>query len=110
MHIEDLLRSIVEAGASDIHLTAPYPPVVRIDGELIHHNDLPNMTNKDVEQFFNDVTTEEQRKLFSREMELDFAHSIPEVGRFRANAAMQNLFGTLDFELWIFLISTESPI
>jgi len=60
--------------------------VVRIDGELIHHNDLPNMTNKDVEQFFNDVTTEEQRKLF---MELDFAHSIPEVGRFRANAAMQ---------------------
>ena len=58
MHIEDLIRSIVEAGASDIHLTAPYPPVVRIDGELIHHNDLPNMTNKDVEQFFNDVTND----------------------------------------------------
>jgi twitching motility protein PilT len=89
MHIEDLLRSIVEIGASDIHLTAPYPPVVRIDGELLHHNDLPNLTNKDVEQFLHDVTDEEQRKLFSQELELDFAHSIPEVGRFRANAAMQ---------------------
>ncbi|MCK4964016.1 MAG: Flp pilus assembly complex ATPase component TadA, partial [Dehalococcoidia bacterium] len=89
MDIGDMLKSAMERGASDLHLTAAFPPVVRIDGELSPHDGLPGLTDQDMEQILNDTTTEEQRKVFAQKWELDFAYTIPEIGRFRANACIQ---------------------
>jgi len=97
MHIDDILRLAMEKMASDLHLTAPGPPVLRIDGALVPQNGMPSLTDQDMEQILNDVTTEEQRKLFSRELELDFAYSVPGMGRFRANASIQK--GTIAVSL-----------
>ena len=89
MHIDDLLRATVERDASDLHVTAGVPPVARIDGELVPYDSMPSLTAQDMEQILKDTTTEEQRVTFEREWELDFAYSISEVGRFRANACIQ---------------------
>lgn len=105
MHIDDLLRATVERGASDLHLSADAPPVARIDGELVPYDSLPNLTAKDMEQMLKDTTTEEQRVVFERDWELDFAYSISEVGRFRANACIQR--GTIS--LCFRLLKTDIP-
>ncbi|MFQ5925247.1 MAG: type IV pilus twitching motility protein PilT [Dehalococcoidia bacterium] len=99
MYINELLQRLIETDASDLHITAPSPPVLRIDGELLSQMDLPKMTDEDVYQAFLDITTEEQRKLFDQELELDFAYSIRGNGRFRVNASLQRGTISLSFRL-----------
>ena len=99
MNIQELLRRLVETGASDLHITAPGPPALRIDGELVPQRDIAEPTPGDVAQAFADITTEEQREIFAQELELDFACSIPEGGRFRANASLQRGVISLSFRL-----------
>jgi len=99
MHIDDLLRATVERGASDLHLCAGVPPLARIDGEIVPYDSMPSLTAEDMEQSLKDTTTEEQRVIFEREWELDFAYSISEVGRFRANACIQRGTISLCFRL-----------
>ncbi|MBE0415524.1 MAG: type IV pilus twitching motility protein PilT [Dehalococcoidia bacterium] len=103
MHINDLLRLAVEMGASDLHLGAPNPPVLRINGELVPLNDQPGdmsvLTPLDVDRVLYDVTSVEQRKIFAQELELDFAYSVPGLGRFRANACVQRATTSLSFRL-----------
>jgi len=89
MHIDELLRSAIENGASDLHLAVAVPPIVRINGELVPQDSQPSLTASDMDQILNDTTNEEQRMVFAREWELDFAYNIPEVGRFRGNACIQ---------------------
>lgn len=99
MDINDMLRFAMEKGASDMHLTPADPPVLRIDGELVPLFDISALTPMDVEQVFYDVTTPDQRKIFSQEMELDFAYSIPDVGRFRGNASVERGVMSLCFRM-----------
>jgi len=87
--IHALLKLLVETEASDLHLTAPSPPVLRINGELIPQNNTDALTPEDIIQAFNDITTEEQRNRFVRELELDFAIEAAGIGRFRINASVQ---------------------
>jgi twitching motility protein PilT len=89
MQVDELLKLMVNKGASDLHLTVRRPPVLRIDGVLTPQEDLPPMTVKDVELALQRVTTEEQRSVFDREWELDFAYSVPGLARFRVNALRQ---------------------
>lgn len=89
MVIYDLLKILKETGASDLHLNAPGPPVLRIDGELIIQNHMEELTPQDLAQAFIDLTTEEQRETFLQQLELDFAISLPGIARFRINASMQ---------------------
>ena len=89
MQIDELLKLMVNKGASDLHLTVPSPPVLRIDGALIPQEDLPPMTAGDVELALKQVTTEEQRSVFNREWELDCAYAVPGLARFRVNALRQ---------------------
>jgi len=99
MHIDDILRLAIEMRASDLHLTTDNPPVLRIDGALTPQDEMPSMTAEDMQQVLIDVTSEEQRKLFARELELDFAYSIPGMGRFRANASVQRGYTAICFRL-----------
>jgi twitching motility protein PilT len=97
--VDEFLRLVVDKGASDLHLKVPSPPVLRIDGELIPEEDLPPLTAMDIEVAFEQVTNQGQRAAFRRDRELDFAYSLPGVGRFRVNALQQRGTMSLAFRL-----------
>jgi len=105
MHIDDLLRMTVTKGASDLHLKAGGVPVLRINGQLIPQDEMPEMTSQDMKQVFEEVTTDEQRSSFADELELDFAYQVNSVGRFRINAYLQG--GTIS--LACRLVRTQIP-
>jgi twitching motility protein PilT len=89
LDIQLLLKQLVEFEASDLHLKAGSPPVFRIFGDLQPQNDLPSLTADNVEFVFNEITTDEQRTLFSKDRSLDFAYSVAGVARFRVSAIKQ---------------------
>lgn len=99
MNIKGILLEVIHEGASDLHLKVRRPPVMRIDGELLAQEHLPELTIEDISQAFTDVTTEEQRKLFATALELDFALSLSGIGRFRVNASFQRGTLTLSFRV-----------
>lgn len=89
IQIEQLLKKVVEKGASDLHLRPPSRPVLRIDGSLVIQEDLPVLTTEIIEELFAQITNKEQRDHFHREFELDFAYSIKGVARFRVSVLKQ---------------------
>jgi twitching motility protein PilT len=89
IQINELLSLMVSKGASDLHITVPSPPVLRIQGQLVSQDDLPPITPKDAASIFEEITTEEQKETFCKELELDFAYGILGLGRFRVNALQQ---------------------
>ncbi|HEY41479.1 MAG TPA: type IV pilus twitching motility protein PilT [Dehalococcoidia bacterium] len=93
MVIESLLRLVVDERASDLHLKVGSPPVLRIDGILVPQQELPQLTAQDTEYIFEQVTTSEQRSMFTRDLELDFAYGVHGLGRFRVSVLQQR--GTL---------------
>jgi twitching motility protein PilT len=95
MQINELLKTMVDEKASDLHLKAASVPVYRIDGALIRQEQLPKLDLKDIESIFQQVTTPEQRGRFISEHELDFAYGIPGLARFRVNIMQQR--GTMGF-------------
>ena len=97
MEIDKLLKRMVDKGASDLHLKVPNPPVLRIYGELEPQEDLPPLAAKDIEWVFDQITTQEQKVIFLREQELDFAYSVPGLARFRVNVLKQR--GTMGIAL-----------
>ena len=99
MQVNEILKLLVDKGASDLHLKVPSRPVLRIDGVLTPQEDLPPLTAKDVVSAFEQVTTQEQRDTFRREQELDFAYAIPGLARFRVNALQQRGTMSLAFRL-----------
>jgi twitching motility protein PilT len=93
IEINDLLRRVVDTNASDLHIRVPSPPVLRIDGDLKVQEDLPPISAKDAEGVLEQIATPEQKSIFLRDMELDFAYGIPGLARFRVNVMRQR--GTL---------------
>ncbi|MEK7281687.1 MAG: type IV pilus twitching motility protein PilT [Chloroflexota bacterium] len=91
--IDDLLKLMVEKRASDLHLRVGSPPVFRIDGALQPLEDCPALTPEDLLSMFESMTAPEQRATFARELELDFAYSLPGAARFRVSVLQQR--GTL---------------
>lgn len=85
---DELLNVARDKKASDLHLTVGLPPKVRIDGELVDLN-YPKLAPQDVEDIAYTLMTEKQREIFAQEGELDFAFSVPQVGRFRTNVFRQ---------------------
>jgi len=106
MDIVELLRGMVEKRASDLHVRVPSAPVLRIDGELVPLNNLPQVTMEDVEAAFDFITTPEQRNRFHLEKELDFAYSVPGLARFRVSVMRQRGTISLAFRLVPFKVFT----
>ncbi len=104
MQIDELLKSMVNKGASDLHLTVTSPPVLRIDGELIPQEDLPQMTAKDIELVLEQITTQDQRPVLDREWELDCTYTLPGLARFRVNALRQRGVISLAFRFVPFYV------
>ncbi|MBM2830955.1 MAG: twitching motility protein [Dehalococcoidia bacterium] len=104
MQVDELLRVMVNKGASDLHLTVQSPPVLRIDGVLTPEQESPPLTPDDVELAFEQVSNEAQRVAFDSEHELDFAYAVPGLARFRVNALQQRGSMSLVFRLVPFTI------
>src|SRR5690606_38932940 len=89
MDITELLAFSVKNKASDLHLSAGLPPMIRVNGDIRRIN-LPPMEHKDVHSMVYDIMNDGQRKQFEDELECDFSFEIPNLARFRVNAFNQN--------------------
>lgn len=97
MDILALLRTAKDKAASDVHLVASSPPLLRIDGSLQAINGAAPLTGEEINQAFNKLTTPEQQADFGKNLELDFGYSMPDVGHLRGNAAQQR--GTISLAI-----------
>jgi twitching motility protein PilT len=90
MKVDSLLKTAVDREASDLHLRAGAPPVLRVNGALVPlDNGQGTLSPEDTEHAFREVTSELHRAMFAEGNELDFHYGLPELARFRVNASMQ---------------------
>ena len=89
MDIAQLLAFGVKQGASDLHLSAGLPPMIRVDGDIRRIN-VPEMDHKQVHDVIYDIMSDKQRKDFEEFFETDFSFEIPGLARFRVNAFNHN--------------------
>ena len=85
MDISELLAFSVKNSASDLHLSAGQPPMIRVDGEVRRIN-VPAMDHKSVHALIYDIMNDKQRKDYEEFLETDFSFEIPDLARFRVNA------------------------
>ncbi len=88
MDFSAVLEAMVKAGASDLHLKAGSPPVIRIEGAL-HVMDLPTMTKDSLVAAVDQILTPRQKKTLEETRELDIGFSVPGLSRFRCNCYWQ---------------------
>jgi len=88
MDISELLAFSVKNKASDLHLSAGLPPMIRVHGDVRRIN-LPPMEHKDVHAMVYDIMNDGQRKFYEENLECDFSFAIPNLARFRVNAFVQ---------------------
>lgn len=86
--LRQLLKAMVEKGASDLHITAGAPPLLRIDGDIVAFK-TPPLGAVETKQLIYAFLTEEQKVSFERTNELDLSFDIPNLSRFRANVFVQ---------------------
>ncbi|MEO5342849.1 MAG: type IV pilus twitching motility protein PilT [Gammaproteobacteria bacterium SHHR-1] len=89
MDISELLAFSVKHGASDLHLSAGMPPMIRVDGDVRRVN-VPALEHTEVHRLVYDIMNDKQRKDFEEFLECDFSFEIPGLARFRVNAFNQN--------------------
>ncbi len=97
MELNELLRIMVEKKASDLHLRAGSRPILRINDELIPLEEVEPLTSSEVKKLAYSIMTDEQKKIYEKEHELDIGYSVSNVGRFRLNIFQQR--GTVDIAL-----------
>ncbi|HEX8786971.1 MAG TPA: type IV pilus twitching motility protein PilT [Telluria sp.] len=88
MDISELLAFSVKNKASDLHLSAGLPPMIRVHGDVRRIN-LPPLEHKDVHAMIYDIMNDGQRKQYEEMLECDFSFAIPGLARFRVNAYNQ---------------------
>ncbi len=89
MDIAELLAFAVNNGASDLHLSAGLPPMIRVHGDVRRIN-LPPMPHKEVHAMIYEVMNDRLRKQYEESLEVDFSFELPGVARFRVNAFNQD--------------------
>jgi twitching motility protein PilT len=89
LNLRALLQEMIEREASDLHVTAGERPKLRIDGDIVNSNEEQVLTPKDTLQLAYSVLTEQQKKRFEFEDELDFSFGIQNLARFRGNIFKQ---------------------
>jgi twitching motility protein PilT len=89
MDITELLAFSAKQGASDLHLSAEMPPMIRVDGDVRRIN-LPALDHKEVHSLVYEIMNDKQRKDFEEFLETDFSFEVPGVARFRVNAFNHN--------------------
>jgi twitching motility protein PilT len=105
--LTELLKRMVEAGGSDLHITTGSPPRLRIHGELKICDGLPALSPSDTKELTYGVLTDSQKHFLEENLELDFSFSVRNAARFRANVffqrgAVAGVFRTIPFEVLSF--------
>src|SRR5271165_6047649 len=106
VNLHQLLKTMIEKGASDMHITTGAPPMLRIDGSIVPLK-LPALGPVDTKQLCFSVLSEEQRAQFEKHSELDLSFGVKGLSRFRGNIFMQRgavagAFRTIPFEIKTF--------
>src|SRR5262252_63805 len=106
VNLHQLLRAMIEKGASDMHITTGSPPLLRIDGAVVPLK-LPPLSPIETKQLCYSVLTEEQKIQFEKNKELDLSFGVKNLSRFRANIFMQRgavsaAFRTIPFKILTF--------
>ena len=89
MDITELLAFSVKHNASDLHLSAGLPPMIRVDGDVRRIN-VPPLEHRQVHSLVYDIMNDHQRKVFEEDLEVDFSFEIPNLARFRVNTFNQS--------------------
>jgi twitching motility protein PilT len=89
MDIAELLAFSVKNNASDLHLSAGLPPMIRVDGDIRRIN-VPALDHKEVHALVYDIMSDKQRRDYEEFLETDFSFELPGVARFRVNAFNQD--------------------
>ncbi|MEH6471484.1 MAG: type IV pilus twitching motility protein PilT [Halopseudomonas sp.] len=89
MDITELLTFSVQQNASDLHISAGVPPMIRVDGD-VRRIKMPSLDHKQVHSLVYEIMNDKQRKDFEEFYETDFSFEIPGLARFRVNAFNQN--------------------
>jgi twitching motility protein PilT len=105
-NLHQLLKAMVEKGASDLHITTGSPPQLRIDGRLVPLK-TPPLSPVDTKQLCYSILTDAQKHKFEEESELDLSFGVKGLSRFRANVFMQRgavagAFRTIPFKILTF--------
>jgi Tfp pilus assembly pilus retraction ATPase PilT len=105
-NLHQLLKAMVEKGASDLHITTGSPPQLRIDGKLVPLKTAP-LTPVETKQLCYSILTDAQKHKFEEENELDLSFGVKGLSRFRANIFMQRgavagAFRTIPFKILTF--------
>jgi twitching motility protein PilT len=105
-NLHQLLKAMVEKGASDLHITTGSPPQLRIDGDLVPLKTAP-LTPVETKQLCYSILTDAQKHKFEEENELDLSFGVKSLSRFRANIFMQRgavagAFRTIPFKILTF--------
>ena len=93
LSIDALLERMVARSASDLHVTVGTPPAMRVNGALERYQDVSDLSPEDTHQMLYRILSTEQQKVLEINRQIDFAHSIPGLARFRVNVFFQR--GTL---------------
>ena len=101
--LHQLLKTMLEMGGSDLHVTNNSAPQVRVDGKL-RPLDMPPLTSVETKQIAYSVLTDNQNHRFEENLELDFSFGIKNLARFRANVFMQRgsvaaVYRTIPYEI-----------
>jgi len=105
-NLHQLLKAMVEKGATDLHVTTGSPPQLRIDGRLVPLKTAP-LTNIETKQLCYSILTDAQKHKFEEESELDLSFGVKGLSRFRANLFMQRgavagAFRTIPYKIMSF--------
>ena len=87
--IDELLEHMVEANASDLHVTTGTPPAIRVRGEVERLDGFDALTSEETQQLLYRILSSEQQKILELNRQLDFSYSIPGLARFRVNVYFQ---------------------
>jgi twitching motility protein PilT len=85
----DVLTTMVDSRASDVHLTPGFAPALRVRGRIVPMDDYPKLTPQDTREIVYSILNDSQRKRFENQQQLDLAYAIPGVARFRVNCFFQ---------------------
>ncbi len=101
--LHQLLKTMLEMGGSDLHVTNNSPPQIRVDGKL-RPLDMPPLTTVETKQLAYSVLTDNQKHRFEESLELDFSFGIKNLARFRANVFLQRgsvaaVYRTIPYEI-----------
>lgn len=86
--LKEILNLLIQKGASDLHLSAGFPPHIRIDEKLISC-EYDQLSNEDIKNLIYSILSDDQKKELERDLELDMSFALGDVARFRANMFYQ---------------------